>query len=108
MVERPIKKSDRQPKVDSDNTSENSDSLPPVESNAKPIKRIGDRKADSSERRSSGKGKKGSFAKESKQQVNPALARGPKPAKPKPDVITEPETASEVVSEGSQGETAES
>lgn len=107
MVERPIKKSERQPKVDADNNSANSDSMPPVESNAKPIKRIGDRKAESSERRSSGKGKKGSFTNESKQQVNPALARGPKPAKPKPSVITEPEPDSEVVSDESQSETAE-
>jgi hypothetical protein len=93
MVERPIKKSERQAQASTDNNSENSDSMPSIESDRKISKRSGDR--------SSGKGKKASFG-EAKQQVNPALARGPKPVKPKTNVKTdetEPETESEAVSE---------
>ncbi|KAB8321012.1 hypothetical protein SD81_005685 [Tolypothrix campylonemoides VB511288] len=91
MVERPIKKSDRQPKADTDNDLENSDSVPPIESNRKSSKQ--------SDERSKGKGKRGSFGDESRQPVNPALARGPKPVKPKANVKTEPETESEPISE---------
>jgi hypothetical protein len=93
MVERPIKKSERQSQPSTDNNSEKSDSMPSVESNPKISKRTDDR--------SSGKGKKASFG-EAKQQVNPALARGPKPVKPQSNVKTdktEPETESETVSE---------
>jgi len=99
MVERPIKKSERQSKVSADENPENLDSRPPVESNPKVIKRIDDR--------SSGKGKKASFADEFKQPGNPALARGPKPLKSRPKVIIEPETDSESTSVEPQGETAE-
>ncbi|MFH7024519.1 MAG: hypothetical protein ACHBN1_03750 [Heteroscytonema crispum UTEX LB 1556] len=90
MVERPIKKSERQSQASTDSDSGNSDSMPPVESNPKISKRSDDR--------SSGKGKKPSFG-EAKQQVNPALARGPKPVKPQTNVKTEPEIESEPVSE---------
>jgi hypothetical protein len=98
MVERPIKKSERQPKVSGDNNSENMNSTPSVESTPKISKRSDDRSKD--------KRKKGAFAEESKQQVSPALARGPKPVKPqasiKTEPETEPETESEAISEESQ------
>lgn len=100
MVERPIKKSERQPKLNTDKNSGNSDSISPAESNPKRSKGRGDR--------SSGKGKKGSFADESKPPVNPALARGPKPVKPQPKVTTEPETDSESSPVEFQEETAQS
>ena len=91
MVERPIKKSDRQSQA---NTDENLDSVLPTESNPTSSK--------SSRNRSSGKGKKSSFGDDSKQQVSPALVRGPKPVKPKINVKTDPETESEPISEESQ------
>lgn len=92
MVERPIKKSDRQPNASTDNNAEKLDSVPPVESNPKTLKRINDI--------SSSRGKKASLGDESKQQVhNPALARGPKPVKPPAIVKTEPETESQPISE---------
>jgi hypothetical protein len=86
MVERPIKKSERQSKSNADNNLDNLDSNPPIESNRKSSQRR--------DERSSSRGKKGSSMKEkeSVQQINPALARGPKPVKPQPNVITEPET----------------
>ncbi len=99
MVERPIKKSERQLKVDTDNSerqlkvdtdnsSENLDSMPSVESKPKISKRNNER----SNERSSDKGKKSKNMDEVRQQVNPALARGPKPAKLKPkEVKAEPE-----------------
>ncbi|BAY09973.1 hypothetical protein [Calothrix sp. NIES-2098] len=93
MVERPIKKSDRQPQANTD-TDENLDSVLPTESNPQGSK--------PSRNRSSGKGKKGSFRDESKQQVSPALVRGPKPVKPKINVKPDPETESESISEESQ------
>ena len=99
MVERPIKKSERQSKDSTDNNSGNSDSIHPVGANPKISKRSDDRSSD--------RGKKASFADEARQLVNPALARGPKPVKPQPIVIKEPETDSESISEEPQDETAE-
>jgi hypothetical protein len=98
MVERPIKKSERQAQGSTDKNSENSDSIPPIESNPKSSKPSRDRSD-----RSSGKGKKGSFGDENRQPTNPALARGPKPVKPPVKVVTEElETESEPLSEESQ------
>ncbi len=94
MVERPIKKSERQSQANTDTNSENLDSIPPVESKPKTSKPDGNR--------SSGKGKKGSFADENKPPVNPALMRGPKPVKPPAKVETEVETESEPISEESE------
>ncbi|MBW4564003.1 MAG: hypothetical protein KME32_23260 [Mojavia pulchra JT2-VF2] len=94
MVERPIKKSERQSQANTDNNSEKSDFTPPVESNTPNPKPKGNR--------SSGQGKKASFKDENKQQINPALARGPKPVKLPVKVETKPETESEPVSEESQ------
>ena len=75
MVERPIKKSDRQPKLKTDGNS--GDSNPTRE------------RRSSNRRNSKGKGKKSSFKDEEKQYVNPALARPPKPPKPQANVETE-------------------
>jgi hypothetical protein len=94
MVERPIKKSERQPSSGTDSNSENSDSMPTAQPNPKSSKRGGER--------SEGRGKKAAFGDESRQSVNPALARGPKPVKPQPKVIIEPESESEAISEESQ------
>ncbi|MEH1870751.1 hypothetical protein [Nostoc sp.] len=95
MVERPIKKSERQSQASTDNNSENTDSIPPIESNPKSSK--------PSRNRSSEKGKKASYGEENRQQGNPALARGPKPVKPPVKVQTEElETESEPTSEESQ------
>ncbi len=95
MVERPIKKSERQSQESTDNNSENKDSIPPIESNPKSAK--------PSRNRSSDKGKKASYGEENRQQGNPALARGPKPVKPPAKVQTEElETESEPISEESQ------
>lgn len=95
MVERPIKKSERQAQANTDNNVEKLDSTPPVESNPKSSK--------PDRNRSSGKGKKGSFADENKPPVNPALMRGPKPVKPPVKVEKEVETESEPISEESEG-----
>ncbi|MEH2011228.1 hypothetical protein [Nostoc sp.] len=96
MVERPIKKSERQAQASTDNNTENSDSIPPIESNPKSSK--------PSRNRSSDTGKKASYGDENRQQGNPALARGPKPVKPPaPKVKTEElETDSESIPEESQ------
>ena len=95
MVERPIKKSERQSQGSTDKNSENTDSTAPIESNPKSSK--------PSRNRSSDTGKKASFGNENRQQGNPALARGPKPVKPPVKVQTEElETESEFISEESQ------
>ncbi|MCL6751262.1 hypothetical protein KBT16_09880 [Nostoc sp. CCCryo 231-06] len=95
MVERPIKKSERQSQGSTDNNSENTDSIPPIESNPKSSK--------PSRNRSSDTGKKASYGDDNRQQGNPALARGPKPVKPPVKVQTEElETESESISEESQ------
>ncbi|MBC1241686.1 hypothetical protein VF14_02545 [Nostoc linckia z18] len=94
MVERPIKKSERQSQANTENNSENLDSTPPVESNPKSSK--------PDRNRSSGKGKKRSFADENKPPVNPALMRGPKPVKPPTKVEKEVETEAEPNSEQSE------
>ncbi|MBE9209389.1 hypothetical protein IQ244_23385 [Nostoc sp. LEGE 06077] len=96
MVERPIKKSERQAQANTDNNSGNSDSAPSIESHPK--------RSNSNSDRSSGKRKKDSSKDEIKQQVNPALARGPKPVKAPVIVKSEPETESEQVSEESPAE----
>lgn len=95
MVERPIKKSERQSQANTDNNSENTDSITPIESNPKSSK--------PTRNRSSGNDKKASYGNETRQQGNPALARGPKPVKPPVKVQTEElETESETISEESQ------
>ncbi len=95
MVERPIKKSERQSQPSTDNDSQSSDSAPPVESTRKVLK------LDDVAPRRERKGKKSSSKDDSKQpqQINPALVRGPKPPKPQPKVEAEPEPESEPDSE---------
>ncbi|NJL63650.1 MAG: hypothetical protein HC903_19680 [Methylacidiphilales bacterium] len=87
MVEKPIKKSDRQSNPEGE--SENLDAMP-VKSNRS------DRTPRNNKRE--GKGKKSFDSEESKVPSNPALAR---PPKPKPPVVakTEPEVESAPVSE---------
>lgn len=92
-MERPIKKSERQ-SSEGDSKSENSDSMPTAQSSRKSSKQ--------SDNRSEGRGKKATLGDESRQSVNPALARGPKPVKPKANIKTEPETELEPISEESQ------
>jgi hypothetical protein len=98
MVERPIKKSERQANPDA-----SSSSPPPRE----------DRKERSARGKDKGKGKRGSRDEEPKQAVNPAFARPPKPSNAKPPVIeevapepTEDSSRSEITGEVSE-ETAE-
>ncbi|BAY65164.1 hypothetical protein NIES22_52670 [Calothrix brevissima NIES-22] len=93
MIERPIKKSERQAQANTDKNSENSADLQP-ESHPRGSKSRGNR--------SSGKGKKSSFGDETKQQVSPALVRGPKPVKPKVNLKAETETEAEPSAEESQ------
>ncbi|MEA5581207.1 hypothetical protein VB620_07625 [Nodularia harveyana UHCC-0300] len=94
MVERPIKKSERQSPAVTGDSSENGDALSPVQSDRKSLKPVG--------RRSSDSGKKSSFKDEARQNVNPALARGPKPVKVQPVIETEPETESEPIADDTQ------
>jgi len=86
MVERPIKKSERQSSSGTGSESENSDFMPTPQSSPKISKQ--------SDERSERKGKKYTNADKSISQVNPALARGPKPVKPQPKPVIEPETES--------------
>ena len=91
MVERPIKKSERQSQPSTDNNSEKPDSIPPIESNPKSSKPTRNRSSDTE--------KKASYGDEKRQPGNPALARGPKPVKPPAKVKTEElETESEPLS----------
>jgi hypothetical protein len=94
MVERPVKKSERQSEETADSTPR-SEFQPPV-SKASSSKDSGRR-----EERASGRAKRGESDGEVR-QTNAALARGPKPAKPKPPVepiveesVSEEETAPE-------------
>ena len=84
MVERPIKKADRQPKP------EDGESTPSA-------KRFDDSDKKRSNRDGGDKrGKRGGRDEEIKQPVNLALVRGPKPTKPQPEVVAE-----EVIAEAS-------
>ena len=109
MVERPIKKSERQAAPSSEPSSPTSDSKPSVP--AKPQRSAGrsdERPAGRSDDRASGRGKRGSQDDEPKQMTNPALMRGPKPVKapiapePQPEAIvgeTSEETTVETTEE---------
>ncbi|HAA31624.1 MAG TPA: hypothetical protein DCE56_32895 [Cyanobacteria bacterium UBA8553] len=98
MVERPIKKSERQVVAPSSDVGE------PAKEKGRPIEKRLD-STNSEERsaprsfqkkeRSKGRGK-GNQQESGPAPVNPALMRGPKPTKPKPPVIQEtPEATSE-------------
>ncbi len=89
MVDRPIKKADRQnPPVENDGT--------PRSSEAPAKKSSSNRGADKGGRRDSNK------REEPKAPENLALMRGPKPSKAKPPVIkaAEPEVSEDAVAEG--------
>jgi hypothetical protein len=86
MVDRPIKKADRQnPPVDGDNTPRSAES---------PSKK-------SASSRGADKGRRDSKKDEPKQPENLALMRGPKPSKAKPPVIKEatPEASEEAATD---------
>ncbi len=120
MVERPIKKSDRQaqPKLEAGGEST---AKPVSESTAKPLpvrsidrpsrtkdtaqepgKDQGDRDRD----KSKGRGKGKSRDEEPRQVMNPALLRGPKPARPKPPEPEVEETPSEAAEDAVVAEDA--
>ncbi|NJL09292.1 MAG: hypothetical protein HC908_00895 [Calothrix sp. SM1_7_51] len=104
MVERPIKKSERQAKIEADGNSQSQDFKPSPDSNR------GGRAPERKER-SSGRGKKSS-ADEFKPPVNPALARPPKPpkapAKKEVEEVAQVEDQAQVAVEESQESVAES
>lgn len=133
MVERPIKKSERQAQPNPDAAPQSTESssapqssesgsapqsLEPKSPPPKPVRRSPDAKSsEESDRggrrtdRASGRGRKGD-KEEPRQAMNPALMRGPKPVQPKPAPEPQPEEAAEdsqeeVTSEESQEETAE-
>lgn len=90
MVDRPIKKADRQnPPVENDGTPKSSAAAPSKKSSS-------DRGADKGGRRESNK------RDEPKAPENLALMRGPKPSKAKPPVIkaAEPEMTEDAATEG--------
>ena len=93
MVERPIKKADRQPQTD------NNDGNTAKEAEGKRSDR-GGRDSKKKDRH----GKRGD-REEAKAPVNLALVRGPKPTQPKPEVVEE--VVEEVVSEEAVTETEE-
>lgn len=99
MVERPIKKSERQSEDSADTGPSSSDFKPPVQRTSKGVER--------GDKRSSGKGKKASEADESKQVMNPALVRGPKPVKTQAVVTPKPEAEPELLSDEPQDEATE-
>jgi hypothetical protein len=95
MVERPIKKSERQAKAAAGEGSDR----PVPEASKESSPPLTPRSKD----RSKGKDKKGARQEEPKQAVNPALLRGPKPMKAKPPV-EEIEPEAETPSEEAQSE----
>ncbi len=101
MVERPIKKADRQP------NSEATESTPKAQKFDDDNKRSNRGGGDKDKRGS----KRGSRDEEVKQPVNLALVRGPKPTKPQPiveEVIAEvSDEASETPEESTPEETTE-
>ncbi len=102
MVERPIKKADRQP------NSEASESTPKAQKFDDSDNKRSNRGGGDKDKRG---GKRGSRDEEVKQPVNLALVRGPKPTKPQPiveEVIAEvSDEAAEVPEESTSEETPE-
>lgn len=110
MVERPILKSERQAKAETETegNSENREFTPPVKSDRKENRRDRDRDRDKDKNRGRGKGKgRGKGRDEIKPPINPALARPPKPSKPPVKVEAEPEEVTETVAEGTEVAVAE-
>lgn len=103
MVERPIKKADRQP------NSEATESTPKAQKFDDSDNKRSNRGGGDKDKRG---GKRGSRDEEVKQPVNLALVRGPKPTKPQPiveEVIAEvsDDAAAEVPEESTPEETTE-
>jgi len=102
MVERPIKKADRQP------NSEATESTPKAQKFDDSDNKRSNRGGGDKDKRG---GKRGSRDEEIKQPVNLALVRGPKPTKPQPiveEVIAEvSDEASEAPEESTPEETTE-
>ena len=94
MVERPIKKSERQAKPDGESNESVAKALPttlptrnvdrPTLSKDRPKVAETDREKESDRSKGKGRGKGKGREEEPRQMVSPALARGPKPTKPKP------------------------
>jgi hypothetical protein len=113
MVERPIKKSERQTVAQASDVVEDVletepsriegslDSITPSPEERKTIRPL--QRKD----KTKGKGKDNQHKDERSSSVNPALMRGPKPTKPKPPVIQEPveETALNSVAQEAQEDT---
>ena len=106
MVERPIKKSERQAKADTEGNSEQKSFTPPVKVNPadKDNRKGKDDRRDNDNRRDKGKGRgrKSSGRDEIKPPVNPALARPPRPSKPPVKVEATSDEATEVAAQDSQ------
>lgn len=100
MVERPIKKSERQTVAPSSDVDEQ------VQGKERPVKESGDstsRRSFQKKDRSKGKGKRNQ-KDSAPSSVNPALVRGPKPTKPQPPALAQ--TPEETIEQAPE-ETAE-
>jgi hypothetical protein len=101
MVERPIKKSERQAKANLEANSEHASTVSEEhtvvseEHTVRPVRKDKDRSSDQGEERGRSKGKRGKdksrWDTDGKPPVNPALMRGPKPVKAKSEPEPEPE-----------------
>ncbi|MBD3882210.1 hypothetical protein IFO70_10610 [Phormidium tenue FACHB-886] len=122
MVERPIKKSERQQMVEASSAEGSSNAQAttgqaPSGDRAPKIRSKEDREQEGSRDRDRGKGKgkgKGNRYEEEKKPVNMALMRGPRPAQPKAPVeeppveeLAAPSQASEVTTEVTSEESPE-
>ncbi len=112
MVERPIKKSERQAMAESSTAEEVVETQPtfegvqPSEEREKPRPRLDKDKGKGKDKdKDRGRGGKPKDDRESKSPTNLALMRGPKPTKPKPPVVQEDQ---EETAENSDETTAES
>lgn len=104
MVERPIKKSERQAKPEGESSETVAKALPtrnvdrPTLSKDKPKSDDnGDKGSDRGKDKGRGKGR--GREEEPRQMLSPALARGPKPTKPKPPEPEVEETPVDVTEE---------
>lgn len=106
MVERPIKKSERQTV---DKPSDGQEEVLETESRPTEDEGRGTTRPVRGKEKQKGKGKGNQQEDSSSRQMNLALARGPKPTKPKPPVIKETEEANteDSVTEPDQQTTAE-
>ena len=99
MVERPIKKSERQALGNSQNSTEASETSANLEGGAeRTTSRSEDRGANRSPKGKGDKkrrGKRDQDQEERAQPINPALMRGPKPVRPKPAPQVEEEATLE-------------